>query len=79
MPAVVARTTPQPADRSALVVATFQERSEVMTWLAAAHKGAEAFAEEAGRGPLFGELAGQWWHGVESGTIGKRKGRGGSG
>jgi hypothetical protein len=50
-----------------------------MTWLAAARKGAEAVAEEAGRGPLFGELAEQWWRGVEHGTIGKRKGRGGSG
>jgi integrase len=50
-----------------------------MRWLAAARKGAEAIAEEAGRGPLFGELAEQWWRGIESGTIGKRKGRGGSG
>jgi hypothetical protein len=50
-----------------------------MTWLAAGHKGAEAIAEEADRGPLFGELAEQWWRGVESGTIGKRKGRGGLG
>ena len=42
-------------------------------------KGADAIAEEVDRGPTFGELALRWWEGIESGSIGKRKGGGGSG
>jgi hypothetical protein len=51
----------------------------VVTWLAAAAKGDEVLREEADRGPTFGEPAQRWWQGVASGTIGKRKGRGGLG
>ena len=58
---------------------TFRARAEVLSWLGAAKKGAEAIAEEVDRGPTFGELAQRWWEGIESGSIGKRKGGGGSG
>ena len=51
----------------------------MLSWLGAAKKGAEAIAEEVDRGPTFGELALRWWEGIESGSIGKRKGGGGSG
>jgi integrase len=56
-----------------------RERAEVLTWLVASAKGDEAIREDIDRGPTFGELAQRWWEGVASGTIGKRKGGGGSG
>jgi integrase len=51
----------------------------VLAWLGAAAKGKDALIAELDRGPTFGELAHRWWEGVESGRIGKRKGRGGAG
>ena len=54
-------------------------RGEVLTWLGAAGKGSDALGEEFDRGSTFGELAHRWWQGVEQGSIGKRKGKGGSG
>jgi integrase len=56
-----------------------RDRTEVLSWLGAAAKGADAIAEEADRGPLFGELAHRWWEGVATGSIGKRKGGGAAG
>jgi integrase len=56
-----------------------RRRAEVLTWLVAAAKADAAVREEEDRGPTFGELAQRWWTGVADGTIGKRKGRGGSG
>jgi integrase len=55
------------------------DRAAVLTWLRAAAKGAKAIAEEADRGPLFGELARRWWDGVATGSIGKRKRAGAAG
>jgi hypothetical protein len=56
-----------------------RDRAEVLTGLGAAARGANATAEEADRGPLFGELAHRWWEGVATGSIGKRKGAGAAG
>jgi hypothetical protein len=56
-----------------------RERAEVLAWLTAASKGEKAIREEVDRGPTFGEIAQRWWEGVANGTIGKRKGGGGSG
>ena len=56
-----------------------RERAEVLTWLTTVANAREAIQENADRGPTFGELAHRWWDGVENGTIGKRRGRGGSG
>jgi integrase len=50
-----------------------------MTWLGATAKGAEAVAERTAAGPAFASLADEWWHGVETGAVGKRKGKSGSG
>src|SRR3954471_2810700 len=58
---------------------TLHARAEVLSWLGAARKGADAIAEEVDRGPTFGELALRWWEGIESGSIGKRQRGGGGG
>jgi len=54
---------------------TFRSRSEVLTWLGAQVKGADAVAERAAAGPLFSTLADEWLDGVRSGAVGRRKGR----
>ena len=54
---------------------TFRSRSEVLTWLGAQVKGADAVAERAAAGPLFSTLADEWLEGVRSGAVGRRKGR----
>jgi Phage integrase, N-terminal SAM-like domain len=58
---------------------TFRSRSEVLTWLGAQIKGAEAVAQRAAAGPLFSTLADEWLDGVRSGAVGRRKGRSGIG
>ena len=58
---------------------TFDERSEVLNWLAAAAKGKEAIEERRAAGPTFAELATDWLSGVKSGVIGRRRGRKGVG
>lgn len=58
---------------------TFAERSEVLSWLAAAAKGKEAVEERRAAGPRFHELATEWLGGVKSGVIGRRMGRKGIG
>ncbi len=55
---------------------TTKDRSEVLVWLAAAHKGADHLAELANRGPTLGVLGDEWLDGVERGHIGRRRGRG---
>src|SRR5690349_9329555 len=57
---------------------SLKDRAEVLTWLAAGEKGADALAERELAGQTFAELASQWWQGVQAGSIGKRKGRSGS-
>ena len=53
-----------------------KDRSEVLSWLAAAGKGDEHLAEQAAKGPLFEELGRQWLDGAEAGRISRRRGRG---
>src|SRR3954454_388114 len=55
---------------------TTKDRSEVLVWLAAAHKGADHLAQLADRGPTFGALGEEWLDGVERGRIGRRRGKG---
>ena len=57
---------------------TFKSREQALEWKASAAARAEVEATRA-TGPTFGELARQWWDGIESGAIGKRKGRKGDG
>lgn len=54
------------------------DRAEILTWLAAARIGGEAVRAEASAGVSFGELGARWLAGVESGAIGKRRGRKGA-
>ena len=56
--------------------ATFRERSEVLSWLAAQAKGRPALQERVQAGPSFGQLAQEWLDGVRAGSIGRRKGGG---
>lgn len=56
----------------------FKDRAEVMTWLGAAVKGWDAIRERSQQGPTFGSLADEWWQGVSSGAVGKRKGKRGT-
>ena len=57
---------------------SMKDRSEVLTWLGAAPKAREALLEAAAAGPTFRALGEQWLAGVESGAVGKRRGRKGS-
>lgn len=56
-----------------------KDRAELLSWLGAAVKGAEALQERSDAGPTFGSLADEWTDGVRSGSIGRRKGRQGAG
>ena len=53
-----------------------KHRAEVLSWLAGADAGSEHLREVAARGPLFEDLADQWFDGVEQGRIGRRRGKG---
>jgi integrase len=55
------------------------DRAEILTWLGAGRKGGEAARAQAMAGISFGDLSDQWMRGVESGAIGKRRGRKGAG
>jgi integrase len=59
--------------------ATYADRAEVLSWLAATVKGQDAVMETEAAGPTFGELADEWLDGVHSGAVGRRRGRKGSG
>lgn len=59
--------------------ATFGERAEVLSWIAATLKGQEAVADMEAAGPTFGELVDEWLDGVRSGAVDRRRGRKGSG
>lgn len=56
---------------------TYTEKAAAIAWKAQAHHAANA-PPKPDHGPTFGELALEWWQGVQSGTIGKRKGRKGA-
>ena len=55
---------------------TIQARAEVLSWLGAATKGADALREEVDRGPTFGELAHRWWEGSRERLDRQAQGRG---
>ncbi len=58
---------------------TFKTKDQALEWKASAQARAETEGAKASPGLTFGELARQWWEGVQSGAIGKRKGRKGEG
>jgi integrase len=58
---------------------TFKERDQAIEWKSSAAARALDALDTAANGPTFGALARAWWAGVESGAIGKRKGRKGDG
>ena len=49
---------------------TYRERAEALTWLSVGEKAAPAVRERAAAGPTFGELADEWWAGVQAGKAG---------
>jgi hypothetical protein len=55
---------------------TSKNRSEVLTWLAARADGREAVQERVEAGRSLGSLGEEWLEGVETGSIGKRRGKG---
>src|ERR1700688_2150190 len=57
---------------------TFKTRDQAIEWKSSTTARA-SFAQETKDAPTFGALAREWWAGVESGAIGKRKGRKGIG
>ncbi len=56
---------------------TFKTKEQALEWKSSA--AARAEAEKRRAGITFGELAREWWAGIESGSVGKRKGRKGDG
>jgi integrase len=58
---------------------TFKERAEVLGWLAATLKGQDAAHQTEAAGPTFPELADEWLHGVQTGAVGRRRGKKGTG
>jgi integrase len=58
---------------------TFKLRDQAIEWKASAAARALDTRARASAGPTFGALAGEWWAGVENGSIGKRRGRKGEG
>lgn len=58
---------------------TFKDSNEALNWKTGGEAARKVVRERKADGPTFGALALQWWQGVESGTIGKRKGRKGNG
>jgi integrase len=57
---------------------TFKSKDQAIEWKASAAARASV-QQEAKDAPTFGVVAREWWDGVESGSIGKRKGRKGQG
>jgi integrase len=57
---------------------TFKTRDQAVEWKSSTTARA-SLAQETKGSPTFGALAREWWAGVESGAIGKRKGRKGIG
>jgi integrase len=57
---------------------TFKSRDEALEWKSSA-TARDALETERRTAITFGDLAREWWAGVESGSIGKRKGRKGDG
>jgi integrase len=53
-----------------------KDRSEVLSWLAASHKGAAYVREKARAARTFESIGDEWLAGVAAGRIGRRKGRG---
>jgi integrase len=58
---------------------TFRDRAEVLSWLASTTKGQPAVGEAEQAGPTFRALADEWLDGVHAGSVGRRRGRKGSG
>jgi integrase len=58
---------------------TFRARAEVLTWLAANAKGQAAVQELEAAGPTFSALTAEWLDGVRTGSIGRRRGKRGTG
>lgn len=58
---------------------TRKDSNEALNWKTGGDAVREVVRERRAEGPTFGALALQWWRGVESGTIGKRKGKKGNG
>lgn len=56
---------------------TFKAKEQAAEWKSSAAARASVEAQRAGT--TFGELARAWWDGIESGSVGKRKGRKGDG
>lgn len=57
---------------------TFRDKKAAEEWKASVERAAENEAQST-EGITFGTLAREWWAGVESGSVGKRKGRKGDG
>jgi hypothetical protein len=53
-----------------------KDRSEVLSWLAASHKGAAYVREKARAARTFESIGDEWLAGVAAGRIGRRKRRG---
>lgn len=53
-----------------------KDRSEVLSWLGARAKGANHLRERVAAGRTFESIGDEWMAGVETGRIGRRKGRG---
>jgi integrase len=58
---------------------TFKSKDQATEWKTSAAARALDTLDTARGGPTFGALAREWWSGVESGSVGKRKGRKGQG
>ncbi len=54
---------------------TFADRAEVLNWLLANEKGQAAVQETLEAGPTFTSLADEWLDGVQSGAVGRRRGK----
>ncbi len=53
-----------------------RDRREALAWRAAAIANVHVETRQLHPSLTFGEIAERWWHGVERGTIGKRRGAG---
>jgi integrase len=69
----------EPSQRRMVWSDTFKERAEVLSWLAATLKGQDAVDQTEAAGPTFRELADEWLQGVQTGAVGRRRGKKGTG
>jgi integrase len=69
----------EPSQRRMVWSDTLKERAEVLSWLAATLKGQAAVDQIEAAGPTFGELADEWLDGVQTGAVGRRRGKKGVG